>query len=313
LELLTTATIEILEKGVEARKLLKRQPDGSLANTSAWDSKDAFTLEINVSQITGYVTVGSSTIPLYGFPDNPLQLQRNAQLVLRALKPAHVLYEYRHLLKETFGPLFQDSYTEQVASYYYQDFRRYWLGAERIAGTEGVTRTDRALFSDVTRDFESIRTGAVLNILSGVNETKAKGFLVAEVRAFVQDDPVLRQYTTSPTGLSGTASVLGDIVTDTSQALWHTVVEGETLTFLTGPNAGAYRIKTLLGPGGGPAGDLLVTAPCTGARVAKTLLRLETRMGQSAVGQQYELQVDRLGMQVPHGVLQEDVTNQFFL
>lgn len=327
-ELLTTAVVEILEKGVEARKLLVRGEDGLLHSTSAWGPEDAFTFEINISHLAGTVQIGDVTVPLYGFPNDPFTLQRNVYLVLRALKPAHALYDYRHLFRDAFGTLFSDAYRYDLSTYYYQDFRRYWMGATRVAGTGGITWTDRSLFSDHTRDFSSIRPGATLTILTGQNSIHAGGlegtpassdmahvgrFQVLEVLAFPQNQTVLRQYVTTPTGLTGYASVQGDMVTDTAQLNWHTVVEGEVLTFLVGPNAGSYRIKTVLGQHGGPAGNPLVGAQATGIRVAPSILRLRRRMGFSTTGQSYEVQVDRLGMQIPRLASQEDATEQFFL
>ncbi len=326
IELLTEATVEIIEKGLEARKLLQLDEYGNLKTTSAWGPEDAFTFEINISKVVGEVEVNGVMVPLYGFPLEPLTLQRNVYLVLRALKPAHALYDYRHLFQDAFGDLFTERTSWELDSYYYQDFRRYWLGAARIAGVSGVTRSDRSLFSDPTRDFTPVRPGSWLTILSGPNSIHAGGlegtiassdmshvgrYRVTEVLAFEQDDSVVRAYLTSPTGLTGYASVLGDVVTDTSQVLWHTVQEGEVLTFLNGPNAGDYRINFLLGPDGGPAGVSGLGPDVTGAQVSPGILRVQRRMGQTVASQQYEVQLDRLGDAIPHPVVQEDVSVQF--
>ncbi len=327
-ELLTSAVVQVLEKGVEARKLLRLGADGKYYATSVWGVEDVFTFEMNISQQTGTVEIDGVSVPLYGFPSDPFTLQQNVLLVLRALKPAHALYDYRHLFLDSFGELFTDAHRYDMSSYYYQDFRRYWLGATRVAGTDGVTRVDRSLFSDPTRDFSPIRPGAQLVITSGPNSIHVGGqegtplsqdtyqvgrYEVLEVKTFVQNDPVARQYITAPTGLSGSTVVVGDTLTDPLQLNWALIKEGEMLTLLNGPNAGTYRIKTVLGQHGGPAGSPLVAPPSTGVRIAPSILRLRRRMGYSSTGQSYEVQVDRLGMQTPRQVFQEDVTVQFFL
>lgn len=329
--LLTSSIVTVLERGIEARNLLVRDEDGRLIPASAWGVSDAFSFEINITEPTGTVEIDGEKVQLYGFPEEPFKLLKNVYIVLRALKPAHALYEYRHLFLDTFGEILT-SHSYQMQSYYYQDFRRYCLGAERIAGTDGVTWADRSLFSDHTRDFGSIQDpmqdGTILIILSGPNSIHAGGqegtpasqdahhvgrYEVSAVMPFVRDDSTERAYTTSPTGLSGTATVLGDEVTDTDQTLWHTVEEGEILTFQTGPNAGFYRLKTIMGQYGGPAGSFLVSSPATGVKVAHSILRLRRRMGQSATGQSYNVMADRLGVQTPREANQEDSTVQFLI
>jgi len=327
-ELLTTATVQVLERGIEARKLLVRDADGTLRPTSAWAEADAFTFEINISQVAGTVEIDGVSVPLYGFPEDPFKLQRNVYLVLRALKPAHALYDYRHLFLDTFGEMFSDVHRVDMSSYYYQDFRRYCLGAKRVAGTAGITWANKTLFSDHQRDFTGIDPTAMLTILSGLNSIHVGGtegtpasqdmchvgrYEVLEVKFFVQDDQVARQYTTFPTGLTGSATVSGDELEDTAQLSWHTIQEGEILTLLSGPNAGSYRLKTVLGQYGGPAGSTLIAAPATGVKVAPSILRLRRRMGVSATGQSYEVQVDRLGVQEPRLASQEDATVQFLI
>ena len=195
-----------------------------------------------------------------------------------------------------------------------------------MSGTAGVTWTDKSLFSDSTRDFSQIAVGADLTVTSGPNSIHSGGvegtpasmdakhigrYLVADVRAFpVGTDATARAYTTSPTGLSGTATVLDDVVVDVNQD-FGSVVEGEVLTFTTGPNAGAYRLKMLLGNNGGPVGVAL--GPATRVRVAMSLLRLSRRMRYATSGQSYTVAVDRLGVQVPHSIEQEDATLYFIL
>jgi hypothetical protein len=308
-ELLTTAIVEVIERSVAARQ----------TPNSAWGFDDQFTFEVNV---TGSRT--TDTVPpviLEDFPSNLLTLQNNTLLVLRALKPAHTLYEFRSLFQEVFGALFTDTVEWEYEQYHYEDFRRFWLGAKCITGTAGITLTDRTLFSDPTRDFTAIQTGAVLQILTGANsstgglgtsekrEDYPGHFRVVDIRAFAVDDAVPRAYTTV-SGLSGTATVSGAVLTDPVQD-WALAPEGDILTFTSGPNAGQYRLQTVLGLGGGPCG--FAVGPSTQVRVAPSLLRVRPRMAQALSGQSYKVDVDRLGVCVPHTVLAEDVSDQFIL
>jgi len=315
IELLTDATVEIIERGIEARKL---------KGTSAWGVDDQFTFEVNISQEAGTVDVDGVPVQLWKFPDDPFTLFRNAQIVLRALKPGHALYDWRWLFKETFGTLFVDTWSFDYSDYKYQDFRRWWLGAARMTGTSGTTLSDRTLFSDPTRDFTAIRPGATLRILSGPNsindgrlgctnslaeEEFPGNFRVVEVRTFpVGDDPTPRPYVTSPTGLSGTAIVEDGAVVDLTKN-WAVCAEGEVLTFSSGPNAGSYRLKTALGANGGPLGK--AAGPATKVRPAPGLLRVRRRMAQAVSGQSWEVVVDRLGVQTPRRVSGEDASVWF--
>lgn len=307
LDLLSDADFEIIERSLAAR----RTPN------SAWGLDDQFTFEINVTETTAD---GQQT-----FPEEPFILSENVRIVLRALKPAHTLYDYRHLFRETFGQLFADTWSFTWSNYYYEDFRKFCCGAKNITGTAGATLTDRRLFGDATRDFEQVAPGADLVVLSGPNSIHVGGqegtsastdrlhlgrYRVEDVLAFpVGTDTTARAYTTS-SGLSGKATVSSDVVEDAAQDFGHTV-EGETLTFSEGPNAGTYRLKTLLGSNGGPVGT--ATGPASRVRVAKSLLRLDRRMGKVTSGQAYLVSVDRLGVQEPHAVQGEDATLFFVL
>lgn len=309
IELLTTATVEVIERSVASRS----------TPNSAWGLADQFTFEVN---ITGSrVTEDDPPVTLENFPTDPFTLQNNIRLVLRALKPAHTLYEFRSLFHETFGTLFTDTVEWELEQYHYEDFRRFWLGAKEITGTGGITLTDRTLFSDPTRDFSSLQVGAVLQILTGINATTGGlgtstkredypgHFRVIDIRAFAIDDAVPRRYTTV-SGLSGTATVSGSTVTDPTQN-WSLAPEGDVLTFTSGSNAGSYRLQTVLGTGGGPCG--FATGASPQVRVAPSLLRVRPRMQVATTGQSYRVDVDRLGVAVPQVVVGEDVSNQCYL
>ena len=281
--------------------------------------------------------VATSTIPAHlhelvsEFPDvDPTALLNNVMLVLKAIKPAHTLYEYRNLFRETFRTLFTDSETINVNSSYYDDLRKYWWGAARLSSTSGRTLTDRTLFSDPTRSFAHISIGAALTVTSGPNAVNASTtdqntvgrYMVADILTFpVPADRAVVPFTTSPSSLSGELQVTG---TNTVQAMtfdvatnqyiadtsfdWAGIEENEILTLLSGVNAGNYRFDALLGNNGGPV--LTATGPAYQARMAPSLLRLDRRMGSVATGQEYDIVVDRLGVLTPNAVT-EDVSSFF--
>jgi len=303
--LLKGATKEAMEEGVAL--LLDENADvtiiekylGARDPASAWGLDEQFEFEVNIDNNNE-------------FPENPFLTQENIILILEALKPAHTLYEFRFLFKDAFGQVFDDTdgLTWEMESYYYDDFRKFCLGAKEITGT-GDTLSDRFLFSDPDLSFESVEAGATLEITSGVNEGR---YRVRNVLTFpMGDDATARAYTTSPTGLSGTATVSGDVITDSSQD-WAAVEEGEILTFTEGPNAGSYRLQDLLGPDGGPIGSELAVGPATEVRVSPSLLRVTTRMPSASVtGQSYTVVVDRLGVRTPKERTAEDASAQFYL
>lgn len=241
-----------------------------------------------------------------GLPPDALQMRENVRLILEALKPAHTLYGYTHLLREAFGPLFVDTPAVSLTTYHYDDFRRFFAGVAGVSGTTGVS-TARTLFSDAARTFDAVQVGGLLHILSGPN---TGSYRVTEVLRIPMVDAVARPYITAPSELSGTAVVLaGGIVSDPAQD-FGSVVEGEQLTFQSGPNIGAaYRMETLLGLQGGPVG--VATGPATQVRMAASMLRLETRMPVvGATGMSYRVDGDRLGMSTSL-IRTEDVSLQF--
>jgi len=282
--------------------------------------------------------VATATIPSHfhdvvsDLPDvDPLALLRNVALVLKALKPAHTLYEYRNLFREVWRTLATDSQTLNLNSAYYDDLRKYWWGAARLTGTVGETLADRTLFSDPTRSFARISIGAALTILSGPNAVSASNtdqntvgrYTVTDILTFpVPSDTSVVLFTTIPTGLNGHLQITG---TNTLQAMvfdvatnqyipdtafnWVGIEENEILFIAEGVNEGNYRFDALLGNNGGPV--LTAVGPAYQARMAPSLLRLDRRMRFSASLQQYEVVVDRLGVLTPTAVVNEDVSAYF--
>jgi len=315
-DLITQATVEVLEKAS-----FQRDPN------SAWGFPEQFEFEVTLSDCsvwtdpnTGNTIQGSLGT---GFPEDPFRTQKNAEMVLRALKPAHTLYDYLHLFREFFGDQFEDTVSWELNSYYYEDFRKFCTGAKSVTGTGGITLTDRTLFSDPMRDFRNICPGAILEILSGENASGTNGGsdvftlgqhrVVEVLRMVFGADSSPRAYTTSPSNLSGDAHILeGGEIQDLSQD-WSNAQEGEIVTFAAGPNAGSYRLEALLGPTGGPVGAIAGGSSITNVRVAHSLLRLDSRPPVVAVGQTYRVAVDRLGVRVPQAVTGEDVSAQFVL
>tara|TARA_Y100000310_G_scaffold135373_1_gene134240 strand:- start:51 stop:1418 length:1368 start_codon:yes stop_codon:yes gene_type:complete len=309
LDVLSEATFEVLERSV-----LGRQTPGT-----AWLFDDQFTFEVNVTETDD--TTGTQK-----FPFEPFILQENVRIVMRALKPAHTLYDYRHLFTEAFGAFFSGAMSFDWQNYYYEDFRGFCCGAKSITGTAGETLTDRSLFRDSTRDFTSIKVGADLIVSTGPNGIHAGGqegttastdqrhvgrYRVEAVLSFpVGDDATARAFTTD-SGLAGEATVSGAVIDATAFGTdFGAALKGEILTFTDGPNAGTYLLKAVLGSTGGLVGAAGVSG--TKVRVAPSLLRTERRMEQATTGQTYEVVVDRLGKQVPRPVGGEDVS-QFFL
>lgn len=248
-----------------------------------------------------------------GFPVDPFVLQRNAELVLAALKPAHVLYGYSYLFTDAFDQVASDEggLSFDLGSYYYDDLRKWCLGAQRISGLTGDTLSSRTLFSDPAVSFASVRPGlgCVLIIESGVN---AGRYRVTGTRALLSglDTGVPRAYTLS-TGGTGTLTALdGETVEDATRD-WGVLPVDTQVTILSGPNAGTYRLDTVLGSTGGPIGTVGVSG--SQVRVSASTLELARRMPSASTGQAYTVTVDRLGVQVPRPVSSEDVSLQFVL
>lgn len=311
--LLTGSKASTVKEGVELvsgldvtiieRFLAARDP------VSAYTIDDQFIFDVLVEQNGGT-----------SFPADPFVTQENVILVLEALKPAHTLFEYSHLFRDFFGDIIDDTNTItdgggmswKMSQYRYDDLRKFCYGAKELSGTDGDVLSGRYMFSDPSRSFETISVGAVLTIESGAN---AGIYTVTEVIQFpVTSDTTARAYTTSPSGLSGTATVSsGGVVTDASQD-WSLAVEGEVLTFTAGPNAGEYRLDTVLGPNGGPLDEVPApVGPATQVRIAPSTLRVQPRFPSEATGVTYTLTVDRMGVRVSKTRTAEDASSQFWL
>ncbi|MCH8517713.1 MAG: hypothetical protein LAT68_15430 [Cyclobacteriaceae bacterium] len=271
---------------------------------------------------------GHDHVLLPEFPQNPFVLEENVVKILDALKPAHTLYDYRLVFREVFGRyverevfggegmpigdvtgftpgVFDDESRWKMLSWYYDDFRKFCLGAKEVTGSGGETWADRTLFSDPGRSFRYIRPQASLRVLTGPN---AGTYTVREVLTFpILNDPTPRPYATSG-GLSGNLVVESGTVVDPGQDFAQ-AVSGETLTILSGPNAGTYRLSVVEGINGGPVGS--ATGPSDRVRVDSTLLRVDRRMPAVASGQEYAVDVDRLGQATFRSVSGE-LASQFF-
>ena len=278
-------TAYVLERYLESPP---RDPNG------AYNIVDQFTVDVLVEVVGGTA-----------FPADPIRLRRNVELVLSALKPAHVLWTYANLLRDSFGEIDDGGApTFEIAPYYYDDVRMYCLGATSITGTAGEFLARRDLFSDPSRSFAAVRPGATLTVGTAVYRVRATVALPAGA------DPTARPYTTSG-GLVG--AVIATSETDLVDPLqdWGNADLDETITITSGPNAGTYRLETVLGVDGGPLGTPGLSG--TRLRISPSTLRLDRRAPAAASGVTYTVTVDRLGAQVPKTVTAEDASNQFWL
>jgi hypothetical protein len=303
--LLQGATKSAIEGGLEAldpdfiATVVERYLDTPPRNPEGeFTILDQFTIDIFIETVSG------------GFPEDPFVTQNNAQLVIEALKPAHVLYSYSYLFKDAFEEIADDAdgLSMDLDSYYYDDLRKYCLGAKRIDGTAGETLSNRTLFSDPSYSFASIRVNATLKVTSGPN---AGVYRVVEKRSLVSGAaPGTVAYTLSTGGSGLLVAVEADAVEDATRD-WGLEPLDTTVTIASGPNAGTYRLDTVLGPTGGPIG----TPGVSGSRVrlSPTILKVDRRMPYSETGQTYWVGVDRLGVVAPRAVAGEDASSQFYL
>ena len=288
-ELLTGAEVTVLEKALEARD----NPG------SAWGTTDdQFTFEVSIKGANGQA-----------WPEeDPFTLKENVALALRALRPAHTLYTYRNLFTEAFSTLFTATVSYDMSAYYYEDFRRNWWGAEAITGTSASINAARTRLTDTSRDFSTVQAPATCTITTGANAGQYR--VTATEGLPFTTDATANAYTTSPTGLIGTATVAEGIIVDVLQN-WAQAAVGELLTFTTGNNLGTYRLGICTGNNGGPVGT--ASGPSTGVTVLPTTLVIRPQPPSAIAAQAYRVDVDRLGVTTPQTVVGEDASNFFTL
>jgi hypothetical protein len=310
--LLQGATKPVIEGGLEAldptfiATVVERYLDTPPRNPQGeYTILDQFTIDVFIETVSG------------GFPEDPFVTATNTALVIEALKPAHVLFAFGYLFKDAFGTIAQDNdgpgignafVTLDLDSYYYDDTRKWCMGAKEIIGTAGETLANRTCFSDPSFSFASIRAGAILRVVSGVN---AGSYTVVGTLVLASGANATPATYTISTGGGGTLiAVSDDSVQDTSRD-WGLEPIDTTITILDGVNAGTYRLDTVLGPTGSPIGTVGVSGDTV--RLSPSILKIDRRMPEVAAGQGYEVGVDRLGVRVPQVVGAEDVAIQFYL
>lgn len=235
-------------------------------------------------------------VPYDTFPPDMAQSLRNAHLVIGALKPAHTLFDIRHVFREFFGIIFTEQSYTALTQYEYEDFRKYCRGRSALYGSAGETLVRRNLFRDNSLDFRAVQPFySMLLILDGENAD-----VLCRVMA-VQH--VLVPTATAPATFTwGAVSGIGTLQDGhiwTSEGVdFSAAVEGDILSISTGVNAGAYRVA------GGEMGALYL---------APSVLKLDKRMGVVATGQVYRVSLDLKGSQEDHVVTSEDVSSQFYI
>lgn len=299
-QLLTDAVVTVSDRGKE--KLMA-------GDDSAWPVLDQHVFDIFTDNDGKFAT------------DDPALFEKNLRLVMDVLKPAHTLYQHRHLFVDTFSVVLSDTVTQTRYENYYHDTRLYQRGLRCISGSAGTTHANRFLFSDPTRDFFNIRPGSVLTILAGPNSTGnykpvsddrvdffGGRYQVEEVIGFTTaDDSTPRRYEIGD--YYGFLTVSGgDTIFDPDQNFGE-FLPFQSFSILDGPNVGTYLLKDILGTNGGRLGSGVLSG--TSARIGKSTLRLRTPMKQEATDQSYEVEVDKRGNKSPISTT-ENVSAFFF-
>lgn len=269
-ELLTDDRVTLIERFLEAR-----------SPGSARTLYDTFTFDVEVEGLT----------PLWQIPE-----------VIEVLRPAHTRPAVAFVQTEAVTPI-EDAELVQVdwSDRLYDDLRVNAYGAKQIQGVEGRVRG--TVFTDVSRDFSAVEAGGTLTLEDG---TVRK---VLRTWSGLVDHATARPYTTTPTGLTGTATVVGGDIYDLAQD-FAACVEGEVLTFSAGPNVYPVRLSTVLGDAGGPVG--VAAGPASSVRPALSSLVLD-RVLETGTGLVYAVTVNRLAESEPLVVSEEDVSVQFIL
>lgn len=292
--LLTDSDIEIIEKSLVDDK-------------SFWDSKHQFSFEINI-------TTGGGT----RFPVDPFVLKNNIYLVLKVLKPAHSIYDYRYLFTDAFVCFDDSSFESNYYNFFYDNARHYCSGIKNITSNNGITLKNRRMFSDTSLSFDSVIPNSILEIESGPN----KGlYRVLHTLVFPHPDPGNQVgFRCIPSGLSGELIVIGDDVESILSNKWpfpprpdfSVIGENEVIEITDGPNLGFYRPKCFLGENSGTI-DKTPPGPVYNLRMSKCILYLDRKMNFEADNQSYKLSVDMMGMKEVKSVYSEDVSIQFLL
>lgn len=305
-----TGGLESLDDNITALVVEKYLSSPPRDPTGGWTIENQFEVEIFIENSND-------------FPEDPFRFQQNAKLVLEALKPAHVFYSFSYLFTDTFGVIATDDggLSLDLETYYYDDMRKWCLGAKHIAGV-GEVLPNRFYFRDTSVSFASVQVGADFRIADGDNKGH---YRVVGVEGIANPDPTPHWYSTTPTGLTGKLVAVTDVVVFDGSQDWGQCVDGEVLTINGGPNAGNYRLETVLGATGGPIGEPRIVyvagvpteiAPSgRHARISKSTLKVDRRFPtvSGEAGQAYTVLVDRLGVQVPRPITSEDASEQFYL
>lgn len=243
-------------------------------------------------------------ILLEGFPKS-FQVLRNIDILMDILKPAHSLYQTILLFREGFSK-FESSVLFDVQISSYADFRYYCDGMFALQSSSGETLINRHLFRDTTLSFESvIPEASYLRILSGANEGIYQ--IKSKKRFLVETDLTPRNYTTTPSNLSGTLTIKNNVVEDVNQN-WASATEGEVLQILGGANAGFYRLQSLV-----PSGELVGISAVVSQKVtiSPCLLELKAPMRFVAANQNYLVGLDIRGRKEVNSVTAEDASSYF--
>ena len=278
--------------------------NGKTVTTSSGDSH---THEIYNYEVLPAEDGGHTHVLVSEFSETIDKIFNNLKLIMKILKPAHTVYEFRHLFREVFSNIFSDTMSFDLTFSYYEDLRKFCEGAKEVTGV-GNTLVDRSLFTDSTKNFKSIPIGSSLTILSGDNKGS---YQVEDILCLpIGKEAIQRAYTTS-NGLSGTLSILSnDVIEDVNQD-FSSCPEDTTLTISEGGNQGTYRMEILLGSNGGKVG--FTTGSSSKVKLGYSTIRLTQRMKKTISNQNYKVSVDRLGVRKPKNRNGEDISSLFYL
>lgn len=293
LNLLKGSTLEAIKQGVESLdpNLVVSIVERYL-HSPPRDSKGAYTIE-DQFVIDLFVELKEYNIDLF-------TLQDSINIVMSALKPAHVLYSFSYLFQDAFGTVpKEDTFVLDLDSYYYDDVRRNQYGAKNIIGVGDII--GKNLFSDADVSFVNITPGLHLTIQGVKHHVKQVLYLKSGV------DTTPRPYTLS-TGYMGTLTTVDNKTLYDSTLDWGTLPLDTQITITEGPNSGTYTLERVTGNTGGFIGDTGVSGNYV--RVTPSILKLDSTLVETP-NLPYVIEVDRLGVLEYNDVVAEDITNQF--